>query len=677
MAKRIALLAYDLLAPLLAAAVVVLVAAPQAHAYVDPSVMTYTIQAVAGVAVALSAVLGVALRRTRKILFRVLKIDENANKVVEPVVCAVSPDGADAPSALEEADRLALKDKTRINKGPDARTLSWPQRFLRALAACGLLVLTVFIAAPLEMVAGSADSLNFGFFNALPIVLFAGAVAILALALLVSFVRGRTFDVVITVIVALGLGCYVQSLFFNGPLPVADGSSLDLMKFKKITLVSTVVWIALFVGLLLLNAKKKTVCRPLAMIICCCLIIMQGASLVSIGTEQRQPAEENGGKSVLTSKGLYEVSTRDNVIVFVLDMFDTGTLEQLLQDDPKTLDEFTGFTYFRNSTGSMIPTRFGVPFLLTGQMPQDGDTYEGFLDARYERSSFIRDIANQGYDIGLYSDSLFTNTLDPYASNIVTSDNLDMNAPGLLLSLAKMSLYRESPWLLKPLFWFYTDEVNRSSISSNLDPYVMDDIAYADRLFSEGLTTNDEEKSFQFIHLLGAHYPYVMDAEGHAAPQETDQPTQARGSLKVVAEYLRDLRDLGLYDQATIIITSDHGRWNLTDKPIETPTTPILLVKPSETAEEASKPLVVSNVPTGHLDYAATVIDAVGGDTDAYGPTVFDIQEGDRPRYYWMTTSNGKEDVDWLQFEINGDVLDFDNWSLTGKKIPILPEDKR
>ena len=50
MAKRIALLAYDLLAPLLAAAVVVLVAAPQAHAYVDPSVMTYTIQAVAGVA---------------------------------------------------------------------------------------------------------------------------------------------------------------------------------------------------------------------------------------------------------------------------------------------------------------------------------------------------------------------------------------------------------------------------------------------------------------------------------------------------------------------------------------------------------------------------------------------------------------------------------------------------
>ncbi len=37
-----------------------------ALAYVDPSVMTYTIQALAGVAVALSAVLGVAFRRSRR-----------------------------------------------------------------------------------------------------------------------------------------------------------------------------------------------------------------------------------------------------------------------------------------------------------------------------------------------------------------------------------------------------------------------------------------------------------------------------------------------------------------------------------------------------------------------------------------------------------------------------------
>ena len=49
-----------------------------ALAYVDPSVMTYTIQALAGVAVALSAVLGVVWRRARRWLLRAMHADENA-----------------------------------------------------------------------------------------------------------------------------------------------------------------------------------------------------------------------------------------------------------------------------------------------------------------------------------------------------------------------------------------------------------------------------------------------------------------------------------------------------------------------------------------------------------------------------------------------------------------------
>ena len=98
MPKRIALALFDITSLLASACLVVLVATPQAHAYVDPSVMTYTIQAVAGVAVALSAVLGVALRRTRKALFRVFKIDENANKIVDPVVHAVNRYSPEAES---------------------------------------------------------------------------------------------------------------------------------------------------------------------------------------------------------------------------------------------------------------------------------------------------------------------------------------------------------------------------------------------------------------------------------------------------------------------------------------------------------------------------------------------------------------------------------------------------
>ena len=91
--NRLIVGAFDVFSFALVASVLSLAWITPAYAYVDPSVMTYTIQALAGVAVALSAVLGVALRRTRKMLFKMLKIDENAGKVVEAPVHRLDKDG--------------------------------------------------------------------------------------------------------------------------------------------------------------------------------------------------------------------------------------------------------------------------------------------------------------------------------------------------------------------------------------------------------------------------------------------------------------------------------------------------------------------------------------------------------------------------------------------------------
>ena len=51
--------------------------------YIDPSVMTYTIQAIAGVAIAVGAALGIHFRKAKKKLAQKLNIDENKNKEVE------------------------------------------------------------------------------------------------------------------------------------------------------------------------------------------------------------------------------------------------------------------------------------------------------------------------------------------------------------------------------------------------------------------------------------------------------------------------------------------------------------------------------------------------------------------------------------------------------------------
>lgn len=59
------------------------------YAYIDPSVTTYAIQAVAGVAIAVGAVAGIYWRKAKRKIDSKLGIDESKNKEVENDVVEV------------------------------------------------------------------------------------------------------------------------------------------------------------------------------------------------------------------------------------------------------------------------------------------------------------------------------------------------------------------------------------------------------------------------------------------------------------------------------------------------------------------------------------------------------------------------------------------------------------
>jgi len=60
-----------------------------ANAYIDPSVATYAIQVIAGIAVAVGAVAGILWRKAKRKISDKLGIDENANKEVEEEVTEI------------------------------------------------------------------------------------------------------------------------------------------------------------------------------------------------------------------------------------------------------------------------------------------------------------------------------------------------------------------------------------------------------------------------------------------------------------------------------------------------------------------------------------------------------------------------------------------------------------
>ena len=684
MTKRLVLLAYDALCALALAALLAAGLARPAYAYVDPSVMTYAIQAIAGVAVALSTVLGVAMRRTRKKLARALGYDENARKAREPRAHRVDAQGniitskADVAFEAAEAKRAeALRAKKQA-----ASKASWKRRLLLGAIVAVFAVFTVCFVAPLEIVAGSSGSLVLHLWQAWPVMLVLSLiVAAIVIAVLVAL-RGRAFDIALLIVASLGLCFYIQSLFLNTGLPQADGSTIDWGEYAGISALSIVVWIVIVVAPQVASFFKRNITQVAMGVICAALIIVQGAGVVSLFLG----SNEDSSQQTLTKQGLLTVSSGTNVVEFVLDTYDTGFLERALAAEPDLLDEMTGFTWYTNSLGSMIPTRYGNVFLLTGQYPSTDEKWSTFLANRYARSTYLSDIDNAGYTIGVYSDTLgeeyvastaeATEQIYSHFDNASAASEVKLDNVAIASSLMQCSLYRCMFWAAKPAFWFYTDEINRNigqsaGDDSSSSPYLMDDAGFYSLLTSEKLSVSDDggAGSYRYIHLVGPHSPYTMSADCEYVGQGgSSEEEQAIGSMRIVAEYIRQLKELGLYDSTTIVITADHGEWYLTqDKPYRA-TVPILLVKPAQSAEEDAEPYKTSDAPVTAANILPTVISALGLDSSSYGKTVFEMEgaSSDDTRYFYATESDGAHDSTIKEYAVAGDANDIDNWTYTG-----------
>lgn len=676
LARRLAVGLFDACSLLVAGVVVAFASCAPAYAYVDPSVMTYTIQALAGVAVALSAVFGVMWRRARRVVLRLLKVDENHGKTVEGAVRRILPDEV----ASADADFAALLENQA--KRPTEGTLPWWQRFLFALCMMALFMYTYFVVAPFEIVGGNSESLSFGVRDIWVVMVVFAVVAGSLVALALSVLRGRAFAVALGTVFSLALLGFLQALFFNGGLPSADGHAVPWGDYALTMLANAVMWVAVVIACVVLCVKKPALSRAAFTVLAFALILTQS---LGIATYVKHDIVLGDSSIAVTREGLFEVSDKGNVIVFVVDTVDTNQFDEVLAAHPDMLDEFTGFTLFENSAGAMIPTSHAVPFLLSGERLQEDETYNNYVDTRYARSSFIDDIYNQNYSISLYADCIFSGMTEfgDKTTNIHLVDALSVDVFGTIKILSQVALYRDAPWACKPLCWYYTDDIGNAVVDESQDvddaqrPYVLDDAQYYQDLLESGLSFQEDETAdgaLKLIHLSGAHVPYTMDENGLLSDDQTTLEQQTRGTFKILSEYLSELKRLGVYDSATIIVTADHGIWYPTTDIITEPSTPICLVKPALEEGSASAPYQVSLAPVSQDDFHSTVIEAVGGDESAYGAgmTYFDVPEdSDRVRYYDMTrypddTLSRFNELD--RFEITGDARDFGNWHLTDVK---------
>ena len=670
-----------------------------AQAYVDPSVMTYTIQALAAVVVALSAVLGVAFRRSRKVLFRLLKIDENANKIVEGKVHKVDTKGAEAANA--QMKEILAAEAVRLKERKEG-TLKPKGRIGVAFIVSFFTVFTILVVAPLELVASSARDLSFNLNDVAGPVIIAGLVITLILTVILSLLRKRVFNVASALVGAIGVASYVQAVFLNGGMPLADGHAVNWSDFTTQMIVSGSIWLAIIAAAVVFSLLKARQLRTGLLVTATALIIVQAVGVASLwgpSIAASIDAHAEHQQVIATREGLYNVSSKKNVVVFVLDTTDTAFVQKLYDEYPETFAPLTGFTWYRNSVGSMIPTRYGIPSLVFENRIRPEQSASDFIQNWSNNSHYLNNVNQLGYSVGLYTDNfnwaytdyMYNRTINYHEPRGRGVEN-QLDVLGALRILYKTAFCRDMPWVFKPRFWYYTEDlnmrmrkpVNMDEVDLSSQPYTEDDLKYYQELQHYGLSIDDsagQNGSFRFIHLIGSHPPYTLDrnVEPTSDPSKENVEEQTMGAYRIVAQYIAELKRLGVYENTSFIITADHGEWYLTDTDIQRPSAPVIMYKPAgQTAEEAAQPMQVSDAPVWHYDIFAQTLKDMGADQQMlsnYTTPLDESYEGeDRPRYYLETISENNHDAELREFVINGDATNFNNWSLTGNTWRLMPK---
>ena len=140
-----------------------------------------------------------------------------------------------------------------------------------------------------------------------------------------------------------------------------------------------------------------------------------------------------------------------------------------------------------------------------------------------------------------------------------------------------------------------------------------------------------------------------------------------RGVFKMIFEYFDALKQAGLYEDATIIITGDHASAVSDKRDVADSRVTALFVKPSGSA---GTELTYSSAPVCQENLRAEIVKSAGLTTEQdYGPAFSDIAENaDIERKYCFEKSLEDGTHQIVEYRVVGDANDFDNWSIADRR---------
>jgi hypothetical protein len=537
-----------------------------------------------------------------------------------------------------------------------------PQTQATSLLMAGILFSSVYIFPALNIYLGNLDHFNIALFSAMKMGTAMFAISFLGALLLLRILTPQRAATVGVTMAGISLLCWAQGNLLVWDYGVLDGRTINWEDHESKLWIDAFIWLMLSVVIIFIARKNGTLIIRGAIFI---FIVQSAAATIGVLKNSVALLDSSVSGASNSFEGVANFSKRENVLHIVADGFQSDVFEDLISNSllkSRYDGSFDGFVFYRETLGIFPFTRFSVPAFLSGEIYSNQEKKNEYIDGILRGRTIISLARERGFEVDVVSDGdyligRYENL--PYTNIFNIRDMAELDVPladsALLLDL---SLFRIAPGPLKKYiyneqYWLFSRVMAREDFLR----FKYFTHTYFMNRFSSAMRADRDSPVYKYLHIMNTHNPMVVDEDCSYSGRINGTNRmwltfQSKCTLDTLSNLFERMKELGVYDDATIIIHGDHGglignhrqgpelvfaNGGIGPKLFKSLASPLLAIKsPNESGS-----ISTSNVLASLLDIPDTLSDIMEWDTDFNHLSLLTMKDTDKRKrifrlYEWQ-----------------------------------------
>lgn len=542
---------------------------------------------------------------------------------------------------------------------------------------------SLFLFPQLRVLAGNTDFIDVAMQDLLLYsTLFSLVVTMLAFVIWFFFRSGRLALGSILFIVCIGT--WLQSAIMVWDFGLLDGHEIVWTEHVPSIAFEIAAWIAICGAAYVFRRAIEDKIT----LICVALLLLNVVGTVFVGEGKNVLAEARSSKlQEANPSRVFELSEDRNLIVLIFDTFDAYAYE-LVSTDERFADTLSDFTFYQDTTGGYPTTYPSIPLMLSGEFYKNEKPLKDFLENDFRNNNVLNDLVSSGVNTKLVSSVLPTNSLIglPGVEVVQRSGFADQESImfGNFLKLTDIGLFRATPFPVRYLV-YNRQEWFLSGLSRNEERPLFDHGLDVDivKAFLNSANKGGKSPGILLIHFITPHPPIrisdsLVRMDGDLNVGNFKQ--QAAAALEMLGRIKTKLKQIGAYDDSTIVVAADHGanhsglakqlvgldgEQQVISSVVLTAARPLLLIKSAGRTADYS----VDDAPFSYANFSS-LLWALGKQDENPAQVIHASRtSGNRYYYHYEWTNDGWAKAylpPMTEYIINGPVTLPSSWSKTG-----------